>query len=1174
MTSEEYILVVDDETETRDLIALNLQKDRYPVKTAFNGQHARTILAKHPFALVITDLMMPDLSGFELLAEVKAQHPSAEVILMTAFGSIESTITALQKGAHDYLVKPFSMNELSLSVQRALNYRRLKLEKAELLDSLKQRNNELLRLLEASNRLTHVSLQPDHLFDEIIEIAQQQLGLTIAITLLSEKRGEFLLTKISTKFQPNWRQILAKLPLTEAHLRALIADAPNLSQSYLFETTKSLSKIGVSARETALPQEPLLAAPLQTREGRLIGVLWVADIGQSPPVTVIQRVEIFANQVVGILQQASLFSRQNRQVHVRNTLVEAGQRIATVLDQSEVVHTVLEAVLKINPQAELVIIYYRSNPETELKSVGLNSNHVTINDFAVDTSLIAEVLNNKQTIYQPNWQDKLHQTDKSLIIEPLVLGRVSFGALAVISHQPVAFDEDHQKILTMLASQATIALQNARLYAEARRVDELEALQEAGQLITRTLNLQETLTTTMAISRSLTGALISNIYLYTPDHQQIDSVVTLNEDLLLSDADRRRSSEIAREVLESRRPSLIVEPQNVSTNGTFEEKEVNTLTIQTWLTVPLLTNKAPLGVLELGSKQPKAFTTDDMRLMQIIASQAATAIENARLYEESQRRLQQTEALSTISQSISQTLDLHQVLKLVVHSAAKTIPVATHSILYLRDPASEIFVPEAYVNLQDGILPPELEVIRNKAIVEATRKNATIQIHWENEEHNPWVLLVAPLKVNESVIGAISVESPHSDIFVPGDEILLNTFANHASIAIQNANLFRELSFAYLDLSNKQEEILRNHNTLQALFDSITDGLYIVDRDLKIVAVNKAETERFARIANAMIGQSCDTSFWGEATSVVTKLLLNTFETGEEKNWESNLDVTERGPFTNRDVRTYPIFNASDEVNQVIIFAQDVSEKRRLQASLFRSANLAAVGQLASGIAHQINNPLTVILANSQIMQMERDPDMPDYSMITHIIESSTQIRKIVQNLLDFSTQDSYDWFETDLQETIEDALTLTTHALRKSDINLTKRIEQLPVIIASKSHLKLLWMNLLLNARDAISSIDGEGGKIKISAAQIGSDQVQIQIWDNGIGIPYEHRDRLFHPFFTTKATNKNMGLGLYTCRAIVEAHQGQIELESNPEGSNTLVIVNLPIRRKLHLSSDTTNG
>jgi len=1004
----ERILVVDDEPHMRDMMAMTLRTDGYRVETAADGRQALSLLADHSFDLVITDLMMPDVSGLEVLAEVKKRLPTAEVILVTAYGSLESAVEALRQGAHDYLTKPFEPEQISYSVQRTLLYRRMKLD-------------------------------------------------------------------------------------------------------------------------------------------------------------------------------------QLHQVHVRNALIEAGQRIATALDHQEVLRTVLEATIRVMPQVELAAIYYQSDERAKVTGVGLTGEGVPVEALPLDETL-AEALAHQRTVYQPNWRPSQGlaqifdaEGDKSRLIVPLLLTGTQRGALTVVARRAEAFGDDHRQVLTMLASQTAIALQNALLYAEARRVDELEVLYEAGQALNRTLDLQETLTTTLSIARSLTRASIGSVYLcrLEDERHRIDSVVTSGAEPSLSDADRQRSDEIARQVLtrtveEIAHPSesppgsrIVSEP--VEANVPAAEKPA----IQTWLGVPLITGESPVGVLVLGSDRANAFTPDDVRLMQVVASQSATAIENARLYEEVQQRWQQTEALRVISQSISNTLDQRRVLELVVRSAAKTIPAATHSTLYLREQGSGNFVPEAQVDRRHKPIPQGLEAIRQQAIRQATRQRKPVRVAWRDEggeEADSWSLMAAPLTVGESVIGAISVASPSPEAFSSNDETLLNTFASHASIAIQNANLFRELSSAYIDLANHQEEILRQHRTLQALFDSITDGLYIVDRDMRIVAINRAEAQRLNETPESLVGRRCDSSLWGEATSKVTTLVLNTFETGREGNWESQPDAISRGPFTERDVRTYPIFNRKGEVGQVILFAQDVSEKQRLQASLFRSANMAAVGQLASSIAHEINNPLTVIIASAQLMQLEIERDSPDYPVIESIVEAGMRIRRIVQNLLDFSSQESYDWYETDVQATIEDALTFIAHPLRKGNIEVVKQMEELPGIIASANHLKLLWMNLLLNARDAILARDGlqdERRVIEIRARRKDANHVQVQIADNGVGLSPQQRDRLFHPFFTTKPPGKGLGLGLYTCRTIVERHQGHIEIENNREGPGVTATVTLPIHPEPPLNS-----
>lgn len=397
--------------------------------------------------------------------------------------------------------------------------------------------------------------------------------------------------------------------------------------------------------------------------------------------------------------------------------------------------------------------------------------------------------------------------------------------------------------------------------------------------------------------------------------------------------------------------------------------------------------------------------------------------------------------------------------------------------------------------------------------------------------------------------------------------------------SVQRALTYRRLKLeklSFIDLAHHQEEILRSHRTLQALFDGITDGLYILDRDMRIVAINQAEAKRLGTKPEALLDPPCDITFWGDAIETVTQIVLNTFETGEEGNWESQQDTARRGPFVDRDLRTYPIFRPSGEVDQVILFAQDVAEKRQLQASLFRSANLAAVGQLASSIAHQINNPLTVVIANTQLMQMDTEPTSPDYEMIKDVMDAAARISRIVQNLLDFSNQASYAWVETDLEANIDDALNFVAHSLRKGNIRVVKDTANLPPIIASANHLKLLWLNLLLNAQDAITARENtldEKGTIEVHATQVDSSYVQVQIIDNGVGIPLQHHQLLFHPFFTTKPPGKGLGLGLYTCRIITEHHQGQIEIDSGDGNPGTIVTVTLPIRAA-HPSGEAALG
>ena len=705
-----------------------------------------------------------------------------------------------------------------------------------------------------------------------------------------------------------------------------------------------------------------------------------------------------------------------------------------------------------------------------------------------------------------------------------------------------------------------------------QQVDTRKTLVEAGQAINRTLNFQKTLTTTLTIAQNLTGASSGRIFLYTPDRSRIDSVITLNNSNALTGTDRRRVADLSWQAMTNRATQRLdmetVATQRVPIPPLSLEEDERPV-IKTWLAIPLTTNEAPIGVLALGSYQPDAFTAEQVNLVQIMVDQAATAIENAYLYEEVERRLNQTEALAAISQHISTTLDLPRVLQLVVDYAVKTILAATYSSLYLVDPMQQGPQLEART-LSDHHTPPEaVEPVRLQAISQAMNDLKPVRLTWHDEalnEQAAWTVLIAPLRSGETAIGAISVESPTPDSFVSSDETLLTTFASYASVAIQNANLFRDLTAANSDLREQQNRVLQSNRTLQALFDGITDGLYIVNGQLEIVAINRAEAERIGKSPRALLGQVCDAAIWNEAAPILTKIVRKTFATGKKGNWESatwtieQTTVSERGPFTHRDVRTYPIFSETGSVNQVIIFAQDVSEKRHLQASLYNSAQFASIGQLASSIAHEINNPLTVIIANTQVMRMETQTSSPDYPIIDQMLEAGLRIQHIIQNLLDFSTQDSYEWFETDVAATIDDALSLVAVPLRRSKIKVITEIDELPPIMASANHLKLLWMSLLLNARDAIDGSE-EAGEVIIRGRCQAGDSLCLEIIDNGVGLPIEDQDHLFHPFFTTKPPGESPGLGLYICRVIMQHHQGTINIANNQKSQGVTATLTFPV-------------
>ncbi len=1004
------LLVIDDEEEILKIIRAILSAEGYRVATETDGFQGLARLAGERFDVVISDLMMPDIDGLTILREVKKRDPTAEVILITAYGSTETAIEALRQGAYDYITKPFNRADLVHAVKQALNYRALHREKDNLLFRLQQQRDDLQKMLDAAKSLAQMRHLPADLAREVNRLAHQHLNAVTALTVYNAK-GRLLFTATADMFHPQWQKIFSQHPPHTHILQSLWSNLPRYSHSFLLDPQQT--GLPWPPAETGnLP--PLLMTPLAESDRSPAAILWAQGVTNPPAIELVQKLEIFGSHLHSALENAHFLAAQQQMLQARNRLVEASRRITTILNPTELLQTILEAALAVVEHAGMAVIYAGSAAGWQTLSL-TRGDPVPVESSPVPESVLRQILIERQTTYLPRWSDWPASPEASLLAEPIGTTSIPVGVLALLSDSPDAFDDDDFQLMEMLADQAAIALQNARLYQEARRADELEALQETGQAIVSSLDLHDVAMTAMSFARGLTGASACCIHLYRQIGPTIepDTVITLDDQKPFGPADCQKAAELSRQTVESGRTEAWIwrAPAQEAAPGD----------IKAWLSIPLVAGQTVLGTMELGSEDARAFNQDDIRLTGIIAVQTTTAV--------------------------------------------------------------------------------------------------------------------------------------------------------------QNANLFRELSSAYQDLSRQQEEILRKTSTLRALFNSITDGLYIVDRDHRIVAINQAEADRLKQPVDMLIGRVCSAALWGQAAEPLAELIDRTFTGGQEGAWEADTAGPAGDLFRDRSVRTYPIFKTRPEtdtaggpaeVEQVIIFAQDVSEQRRLQASLFRSANLAAVGQLASSIAHQINNPLTVVVANAQLLEMELDPSSPDYALVQDILQAGEQIRHAVQNLLDFSMQERYEWFETSVSDTIGDALLLAGHSLRKSRIRVEEEIAPLPEIIASASHLKLLWLNLILNARDAITARlrgetggePAEEGVITVRAHQKNPDQLEVQITDNGVGILPEHQDRLFHPFFTTKGP-KHMGLGLYTCRAIVERHSGQIDVANNTGQPGVTVTVVLPVRQ-----------
>ncbi len=417
-------------------------------------------------------------------------------------------------------------------------------------------------------------------------------------------------------------------------------------------------------------------------------------------------------------------------------------------------------------------------------------------------------------------------------------------------------------------------------------------------------------------------------------------------------------------------------------------------------------------------------------------------------------------------------------------------------------------------------------------------------------------LLCVPLQVRSEVLGAILMINQRLGKFTPQDQALLDVIADLVAQTIYGNRLILQHKIANADLEASRWELLHSRNTLRALFDSMPAALYIVNRQYTLIALNMSSADRAGERPNLLVGQKCYQALYQRQEICPGCRVSETLIKGRITNRNERRLLSEEEA-TDWDISSFPIYDESDEVVQAILLEQDVTEKRRLEMTLAQSEKLAAVGQLAAGVAHEINNPLTAIIANAQLMQREVSSDSELFESLDLISRAGARAAHVVRNLLDFARKERYQFLPTDINETVKRAISLVQHELLARSITLDYLPQSdLPLVAASQDQIQGVWLNLLLNAIDAIEHTDGIL-KVKTSLAD---SFVFVEISDNGKGIPPERLPRIFEPFFTTKAIGRGTGLGLSVCDRIVKQHGGRIQVESELD-QGTCFTVMLPV-------------
>jgi two-component system NtrC family sensor kinase len=532
-------------------------------------------------------------------------------------------------------------------------------------------------------------------------------------------------------------------------------------------------------------------------------------------------------------------------------------------------------------------------------------------------------------------------------------------------------------------------------------------------------------------------------------------------------------------------------------------------------------------------------------------------------------RLHEAAVFQTELAELSAQADLNGLQKHLIRGTARILE-SDVAILVLADQQNPGWLEyktidsasEWAVHLQpDGCADPVSKCIRTGEVMRLEGEAAHINFDptcTRDDLLQARSLLCAPLTTAGLTLGAILVLNRRNGCYDDLDQALITALAGVAASALQTGSLLQQARIDTASLQADRWELLESRNFLRALFDHLPASLYIIDHAYRLIAVNRGREQRLAspdgQSPGGLAGQICYQALFNRNDPCPECRVRETLLAGQITQRTERRRTTAEDLF-DWEIHSYPILDDQGQVTQAILLEQDVTDRQRLEAILTQSEKLAAVGQLAAGVAHEINNPLTAIIANAQILHRELPPDSDLQESVDLIARAGARAAQVVRNLLDFARKEEYRLGLTDLNDTVGRALELVQHELVARGVIVDLDLApSLPPILASADHLQSVWLNLLLNA---IDSLDKTPGQIRVATRRTASE-LQISVSDNGKGIPADHLTRIFEPFYTTKAPGRGTGLGLSVSHRIVKQHGGHIRVESQlGQGSAFTVIL-----------------
>jgi PAS domain S-box-containing protein len=455
------------------------------------------------------------------------------------------------------------------------------------------------------------------------------------------------------------------------------------------------------------------------------------------------------------------------------------------------------------------------------------------------------------------------------------------------------------------------------------------------------------------------------------------------------------------------------------------------------------------------------------------------------------------------------------------------------------------------------ITEPALARAKLKTAVAASAR-LLVRDRWDSPFTGIATGFATPLAAGGELYGVLDVGyAPGSKVEVPGpapgtgidgrtaDELAVTPIANHLGVALRTVRLQEDA----IGLRDYQARLLESANAL----------ILGIDRSWRITVANRALSELTGMSRDDLLGRDMRDFISTDQRQALTTAFAAALA-GQHHTAVTVMLPTRRRGYVRTVFSVAPVGRAGGPVEAVVAIGQDQSKIEALQQQVVRAERLATLGELAAGVVHELNNPLTSITVYAEYLVRKLESqgaEVADLEKLRRIGASAQRILRFSRDLVQYARPSGRDVEPVDLASVVRQSVSICEHLVERGGVSLAIEVDPaLPVVQAVSGQLEQVLINLITNAVHAVES----GGKVVVRAQTESPSAVLIEVADSGPGVADEDRDKIFEPFFTTKPDGKGTGLGLPIVRNIVDQHHGEISVARSDLGGAAFRVV-LPI-------------